>query len=154
MVDDASRVTAAQMDKWCRDFDNWAICDTVCFKLFDQVAPELAFRKVAQWSKGTAGVIGGNDEFVTRGALALLACVALHNEAAEDRLFLKCLPLVEQAARDKRNFVKKGVSWALRGLGVRNASLKAAVLTVARRLADSADATERWVGKDVVRQLE
>src|SRR5262245_34755164 len=35
-VDDPALVTPAQMDRWCRDFDNWAICDTVCFHLFDK----------------------------------------------------------------------------------------------------------------------
>jgi 3-methyladenine DNA glycosylase AlkD len=28
-VDDPERVTPAQMDRWCQDFDNWGICDTV-----------------------------------------------------------------------------------------------------------------------------
>ena len=31
-VDEPARVTPAQMDRWCRDFDNWGICDTVCFQ--------------------------------------------------------------------------------------------------------------------------
>ena len=35
-VDEPARVTAAQMDRWCRDFDNWAICDTLCFALWDR----------------------------------------------------------------------------------------------------------------------
>ena len=35
-IDEPDRVTAAQMDRWCRDFDNWGICDTVCFHLFDR----------------------------------------------------------------------------------------------------------------------
>jgi 3-methyladenine DNA glycosylase AlkD len=30
-VDDPAQVTAAQMDRWCRGFGNWAVCDTVCF---------------------------------------------------------------------------------------------------------------------------
>ena len=30
-VDDPTRVTAAQMDRWCGDFDNGGICVTVCF---------------------------------------------------------------------------------------------------------------------------
>src|SRR3954468_9790810 len=34
MVDNPEQVSAAQMDRWCCDFDNWGICDTVCFKLF------------------------------------------------------------------------------------------------------------------------
>ncbi|HKY69123.1 MAG TPA: DNA alkylation repair protein, partial [Acidimicrobiales bacterium] len=33
MVDDPATVTADQMDAWCADFDNWAIVDTVCFRL-------------------------------------------------------------------------------------------------------------------------
>src|SRR6185369_14903257 len=103
MVDDPAQVTAAQMDRWCADFDNWGICDTVCFKLFDQTPH--AFRKVGQWSKR-------RDEFVKRGAFALLACLALHDKGAEDDAFVRCLPLVEKAAADDRNFVKKSVSWA------------------------------------------
>ena len=31
LVDEPSLVTAAQMERWCRDFDNWGICDTACF---------------------------------------------------------------------------------------------------------------------------
>src|SRR5256885_15978480 len=30
-VDEPARVTPAQMDRWCRDFDSWAICDALCF---------------------------------------------------------------------------------------------------------------------------
>jgi 3-methyladenine DNA glycosylase AlkD len=40
-VDEPERVTPAQMDRWCRDFDNWGIVDTVCFSLFDRSAHAL-----------------------------------------------------------------------------------------------------------------
>ena len=36
MIDDPAAVTPEQMDRWRADFDNWAIVDTVCFKLFDR----------------------------------------------------------------------------------------------------------------------
>ncbi|MBM3508026.1 MAG: hypothetical protein FJX64_10065 [Alphaproteobacteria bacterium] len=35
-VDEPDEVTAKQMDRWASDFDSWAICDTVCFALFDR----------------------------------------------------------------------------------------------------------------------
>jgi 3-methyladenine DNA glycosylase AlkD len=35
-IDEPSQVTPAQMDRWCRDFDNWGLCDTLCFHLFDK----------------------------------------------------------------------------------------------------------------------
>ena len=38
-VDEPSRVTPRQMDRWARDFDNWAICDHICFHLFDKTPP-------------------------------------------------------------------------------------------------------------------
>src|SRR5262249_44266235 len=47
-VDDPALVTPAQMDRWCRDFDNWAICDTACFHLFDRTPH--AFSRVERWS--------------------------------------------------------------------------------------------------------
>ena len=28
-VDEPARVRRAQMDRWCRDYDNWAVCDSV-----------------------------------------------------------------------------------------------------------------------------
>ena len=144
LVDVPALVTPVQMDHWCRDFDNWGICDTACFHLFDRTPH--AFRKVAQWSRS-------REEFVRRAAFALLACLALHDKSASREAFARCLPLIEAAARDERNFVKKGVSWALRAMGERDPELHAATLALARRLAESPEAAARWVGKDALRQL-
>lgn len=143
-VDEPELVTPSQMDRWCRDFDNWGICDTVCFHLFDR-SPH-AYRKVELWAKR-------REEFVRRGAFALMACLALHDKRASDECFTKWLPLIEQGATDERNFVKKGVSWALRAIGSRNPELRSAAITLGERLAASPEAAARWVGKDVVRQL-
>ena len=143
-VADPARVTPAQMDRWTRDFDNWAICDHLTFHLFDRTPH--AWRKIDQWAVKDA-------EFVKRASFALLAAVALHDKGAGDREFLDRLPLVEAAATDARNFVKKGVSWALRSIGSRNVVLHAAALALAERLASSKDAAARWVGKDTVRDL-
>src|ERR1700754_4025529 len=35
-VADPNEVMPAQMDRWAKDFDNWAICDALCFHLFDK----------------------------------------------------------------------------------------------------------------------
>lgn len=144
LIDVPEQVTAAQMDRWSRDFDNWGICDTVCFHLFDRTPH--AFGKVAKWS-------GSGEEFVRRGAFALLASLALHDKTAASEAFVHCLPLIEDAALDDRNFVKKSVNWALRAIGERNAELNAAAIAVAGRLAASSNNSVRWVGKDALWQL-
>ncbi len=143
-VDDPARVTPAQMDRWCRDFDNWGICDTLCFCLFDRTPH--AWAKVAQWG-------ARDEEFIKRAGFALLASLAGHDKSSGDEPFLASLPLIEKAAFDERNFVKKGVSWALRGLGRRGPAVCQAALVVARRLADSAHPGARWVGRDALRDL-
>lgn len=144
-IDDPSLVTPAQMDRWRRDFDNWAIVDTLCFHLFDK--SPYAFKKVDQWSRL-------RDEFGKRAAFALLACLALHDKTAPDDDFLNRLPLIEAAASDDRNFVKKAVSWALRAVGSRTPKRKAAARKLANNLAASDNPTERWVGKDALRKLK
>jgi 3-methyladenine DNA glycosylase AlkD len=143
-VDDPAQVTPAQMDRWCRDFDNWAICDTACFHLFDRTPH--AWDKVAQWS-------GSRQEFVKRAAFALLWGLTVHDKHAADQRFTEALRLVERAATDERNFVKKAVNMALRATGKRNAELNAAAISVAQRLAESPDDAARWVGKDALREL-
>jgi 3-methyladenine DNA glycosylase AlkD len=143
-IDDPGQVTPSQMDRWCRDFDNWGICDTVCFHLFDRTPH--AWAKVEQWHDRRA-------EFVRRGAFALLASLALHDKRTGDEPFVRGLALIERAADDDRNFVKKGVSWALRLIGRRNPALNAHAVAVARRLSASSEAAARWVGKGALKEL-
>jgi len=143
-VDEPSEVTAAQMDRWCKDFDNWGICDTLCFCLFDRTPH--AWAKVAQWRNK-------RGEFQKRAAFALLASLAGHDKSASDERFIQGLAFIEEGAADERNFVKKGVNWALRRIGTRNAALRAAAVEVAGRLAESKEAAPRWVGKDALREL-
>ena len=143
-VDDPAQVTPTQMDRWCRDFDNWAVCDTLCFHLFDRTPP--AWTKVVQWSDK-------REEFVKRAAFALLASLAGHDKNASNAQFIESLALIERAATDERNFVKKGVNWALRRIGRRNAALNVQAVALARRLADSSNPAARWNGKDALREL-
>lgn len=144
MVDEPDKVTPAQMECWCKDFDNWGICDTVCFKLFDQ-SPH-AWTKVGVWAKR-------KNEFEKRAGFALLACLALHGRDADNAEFIKHLPLIEKHADDERNFVKKAINWALRAIGGRNAELNAAAVAVAQRLASAESASAKWIGKDALREL-
>lgn len=96
-IDEPERVTSAQMDRWCRDFDNWGVVDTLCFKLFDRTPH--AWAKVTQWA-------AAHGEFQKRAAFALLASLAGHDKSSGDAPFLDGLRLIEEAADDGRNFVK------------------------------------------------
>jgi 3-methyladenine DNA glycosylase AlkD len=143
-VGEPPKLTVAQMNAWCRDFDNWGVCDTVCFALFDRTP--LAWGRLTPWSRA-------KGEFQKRAAFALLASLALHDKTSPDAKFLPYLKHIETAASDDRNFVKKGVVWALRGVGLRSAALHKEAMALARRLTTSDHQAERWVGREVVREL-
>src|ERR671912_64797 len=143
-VGDPEQLTSAQMDRWCRDFDNWAFCDAMSFNLFDRTPH--AWVKVAQWS-------ARRNEFQKRTAFALLWSLTVHDKRAGDERFKHGLLLIAREAGDRRHFVKKATNMALRAIGKRNRALNAAAVVVARRLAESKDASARWVGEDALREL-
>lgn len=145
LIGDPARLTRRQMNAWAATFENWADCDTACFHLFDR--SPLAGEMVLAWAPSS-------KMLVRRAAFALIASIALHDKAASDRQFRRYLPVIAKGAHDEADLVRKGVSWALRAIGGRSADLHAAAIALARRLAEAADAGSRWVGKDVLRDLE
>jgi 3-methyladenine DNA glycosylase AlkD len=144
-VGDPAQLSAAQMDRWCKDFDNWAYCDALCFNLFDRTPH--AWAKVDQWSSK-------KGEFEKRTAFALLWSLSVHDKQAPDSAFLHGLTLVEREAGDDRNFVKKAISMALRAVGKRNAALHAAATATATRLAASAAPSAIWIGREALSELK
>ncbi|MEP6833902.1 MAG: DNA alkylation repair protein, partial [Gemmatimonas sp.] len=144
-LSEPERMTSAQMDAWCKDFDSWAICDTVCWHAFER--SPYAWEKITKWSR-----LPG--EIQKRASLALLATMALHIKTIDDQKFADMMPLIERAAQDERNFVSKGVNWALRAIGLRSERLRHDAQELAGELAQSSNAWTRWVGKDAMKKLQ
>ncbi len=144
LIGDPALVTKRQMNSWAASFENWGDCDTACFKLFDRVPQAWALAPT--WA-------AASKEFVKRGGFALMACLALHDKKAPDSNFTPWLRLIEEGAHDDRNFVKKGVLWALRGIGSRNPRLRTAARATATRLSRHDEAPCRWVGKSALRLI-
>jgi 3-methyladenine DNA glycosylase AlkD len=143
-IGDPGQLTTKQMDAWASQFDNWAVCDTICFHLFDRT--ELAWSRVPAWATARA-------EFKKRAAFALLWGLTVHDKTADDARFLGCLPLIERAAEDERDYVKKGVSMALRAIGKRNHGLRSAAIDLAERMIDSNRGAQAWIGRSSLREL-
>ncbi|MEW6058696.1 MAG: DNA alkylation repair protein [Actinomycetota bacterium] len=144
MVDEPSRVTAAQMDAWVGDFDSWDLCDQVCSNLFDRT--RFAFRKAEQWSRR-------KPEFEKRAAFALMASMAVHRKDLGDEPFQAFLPLIRASATDERNYVKKAVNWALRQIGKRNVRLNRLAIATAEEIREIDSSAARWIASDALREL-
>lgn len=144
LVADPAQLTARQMDLWAADFQSWDVCDQVCANAF--LASSHAWRKVQAWSQR-------KPEFVRRAAFSLLATLAVHDRLSDDARFVAAMALIEAAADDERNYVRKAVNWALRGIGKRNAALNVAAMAVAGRLAQRDSRAARWIASDALREL-
>lgn len=144
MLADPAKLTSSQMNDWVNGFASWDVCDQVCGSAF-QASP-LAWHKVSEWADG-------GEEFVRRAAFALLATLAVHDKKASDTRFITMLPLIEAAAADERNFVKKAVNWALRNIGKRNLVLNAVAIETARRIQQQSSRSARWIAAGALREL-
>jgi 3-methyladenine DNA glycosylase AlkD len=143
MIEDPRTLTAAQMDRWTAQFDNWATCDGCCLHLF--VATPFAVAKALQYA-------ADDREFVKRAGLTLIACLAVHDKAGTSP-WGEFLTVIRRESSDPRNYVKKAANWALRQIGKRDLELNRQALTVAEELAQADNAPARWIGKDAVREL-
>lgn len=144
IIDDPKQITRAQMDRWARASDNWALTDTLAFGLFDRTP--FAEAKAHAWSTRRA-------EFVKRAAFSLMAGLAVHQKKLPDEIFLRFLPVIAREATDDRNFVKKAVNWALRQIGKRNPRLRRAAIAEAQRIARLDSRAARWIAADALREL-
>jgi 3-methyladenine DNA glycosylase AlkD len=145
LIDEPDKVTKRQMNQWAKGFDNWAICDGTCINLFRYT--RLAHQMCVEWN-------GRPQEFVKRAAFALMAGLTVADKAASDETFLQFLPLIKRAAMDERNIVMKGVNWALRQIGKRNARLNRAALAAAHEIHRIDSRAARWIASNARRELE
>lgn len=144
LIDDPKQVTAAQMDAWARDFDNWALVDQTCGNLFDRTP--FAYAKAIEWS-------ARSEEFVKRAGFSLMAYLAVHDKKADNMQFVPFFAVLQREAVDERNYVKKAVNWALRGIGKRNMVLNQLAIQTAQDIQRIECPSARWIAADALREL-
>jgi 3-methyladenine DNA glycosylase AlkD len=145
LIDDPKLVTENQMDTWVLEFDSWDVCDQCCMNLFSKTP--FAYTKILEWSTR-------KEEFVKRAAFTLIAVLAVHDKKAANNKFEQMFPLIIRESTDNRNFVKKAVNWALRGIGKRNIYLNKKAIEIAMKIKDSDSKSAKWIASDAIRELK
>ncbi len=144
LVDDPRQVSQEQMEAWAAAFDSWDVCDQVCSNLFDKTP--FAYSKAVEWSARP-------EEFVKRAGFVLMAALANHDKKASDEVFEAFYPIMLREACDERNFVRKAVNWALRGIGKRSRRLNLSAIAAARQIGQIENKTARWIAADALKEL-
>lgn len=144
MVDEPEKASVEQLQQWVNDFDSWDICDEVTDELFIHV--EGMQQLIPQWANR-------EEEFVRRAAFAMIAALVVHRKDIPDDVVRGYFHLIETAADDSRNFVKKAVNWALRNIGKYRPSLRIEAIECAERLLLQESASARWIAKDALKEF-
>lgn len=144
LIGESEKVTAAEMDRWAKDFDSWDVVDAACCYLYAHAKP--AWSKASAWSPRP-------EEFVKRAAFSLIAYLSYKDMQAEDARFRECLRIIEREAWDERNFVRKAVNWALRNIGKKNLRLNREAIRAGERIRRQGSRSARWIAADALREL-
>lgn len=144
IIAESAKLSEKEIDKIVKSFDSWDIVDQTCMNLFDK--SEIAKRKILEFSKK-------EPEFEKRTAFALIAALASHDKKMQDVDFINFFPLIKKASVDERNFVRKAVNWALRGIGKRNKQLNEKALKLAKEIQNINSKSAKWIANDAIREL-
>ena len=144
MIDDPEVVTEEQMDSWVSEFRDWEVCDQACMNLFERTP--FAYSKAVDWSSS-------DEEFVKRAGYVMMARLAVGKKGVDDDGLAAFLPLIVKGAADDRNFVKKGVNWALRQIGKRNLALNILAIETGEEILSMDSKSARWIASDALREL-
>jgi 3-methyladenine DNA glycosylase AlkD len=144
-ISDPKLMKKTIINRWVRDFDNWAICDGVCMHCFRNTP--YAHQMIRPWTKR-------KEEFIRRAGFTMIATLAVSDKESDNAVFLAYLPLIKEYATDERNYVKKAVNWALRQIGKRNMKLHAAAIKMAKEIQKLDSSAAKWIAADALRELK
>lgn len=131
--------------RFAGSFDNWEICDTFSLKLFCRST--IAILLINIWHSH-------ENEFIKRAAFATIAGLCMADKKSDNSVFSPFFELIELHSTDPRLYVKKGVNWALRGLGKRNQDLKSQAIRCANNILERDNAAAQWIAKDALKELQ
>jgi 3-methyladenine DNA glycosylase AlkD len=143
LVAEPATLSFRAMGAWAADLDSWDLTDLLADTYVRTAHLDRAIRT---WSDARHG-------FTKRCAFSMLARLAVGHADEPDEIYLGYLALIQAAATDDRNEVKKAVNWALRQIGKRNGTLQAAAIAEAEALLALDDRTARWIARDALREL-
>jgi 3-methyladenine DNA glycosylase AlkD len=144
-ISDPKLMKKTIINRWVRDFDNWAICDGVCLHCFRNTP--YAHEMIRPWTKR-------KEEFIRRAGFTMMATLAVSDKESDNAVFLAYLLLIKKYATDERNYVKKAVNWALRQIGKRNMKLNAAAIKMAKEIQKLDSSAAKWIAADALRELK
>jgi len=124
MVADRNSIRSADLDRWVKDLDNYVITDAFASMVAEM---PVAARKAAIWTTR-------RDEFVGRAGWAVVARIALRDDAPDDDWFVARIADIETGIHNAANRKRESMNTALIAIGTRNRMLQKQAVAAARRI--------------------
>ena len=144
LIDDPSKVSGEQIDKWAQSFTNVEIVEQVCSNLFWK--SDYILSRSIEWCLSC-------DELMQRAGLIIAARTA-SNLDIKDTVFDPYLEVIENFDDSQFAYNKSTIAFALRQIGKRSDEFSEKVIALAQRIAESEDEHRAWVGNQLLFDLE
>lgn len=124
LIADPKQVTAAELDAWARDLDNYVITDALTGFI---ARTDFTRAKSEQWTPSA-------DEWTGTAGWSLLSHLALNDKTLPDEFFETYLATIEREIHGRKNRVRYAMNCALIAIGGRSEGLRTQALAAAERI--------------------
>lgn len=149
-IADPETFPSDQARVWASQCNSWGETDTISMGLLPHLADAREF--ALTWPLDTTA-----NHAVRRAGLVIMAMHALKKFPQHpDAFYTPYIDVAIRASDDDEHLVRRGASWALRGIGKRNEKLSDKVLSLMKKMIDDEQTGKGalWVARDVFRELE
>lgn len=145
VIADPEKTDSALLEKWVEDLNSWDLCDQFCNNLVTHT--KHAREKVIEWCVQ-------DEAFIKRAGFSTMANYALKSPELNDKELDGFLTLILNECGDKRNYVRKAVSWALRNIGKRNLHCNRKAVKLAKMLKDEDLKPAKETAAEALKELQ
>jgi len=133
------------LEDWVLSINSWDLCDQFCNNLVIQT--DFAPLKIVDWCIK-------DETFVKRAGFSTMAVYALKQPGLREKDIESFFTLILNECWDKRTYVRKAVSWALRNIGKRDLHCNRKAVKIAKILKDEGLAPARETANEAIKELQ
>jgi len=145
MVADVEALSNALVEEWVLDLNSWDLCDQFCGNLIS--VSRYATMKVFEWSTQ-------DETFIKRAGFSTIANYAMKSDEVREQDVESFFTLILNESWDKRNYVRKAVSWALRSIGKRDRHYNRKAVKIAKILKEEGSKTAKLTASEAIKELQ
>jgi 3-methyladenine DNA glycosylase AlkD len=145
IIADPAQTTEEMLDEWADDLNSWDLCDQFCNNLV--INTEFAAVKILHWCTQ-------DETFVKRAGFSTMANHALKSPDVREKDIDGYFALILNECGDKRTYVRKSVSWALRNIGKKTTHYNRKAVKIAKILIAEELAPAKETGHEALKELQ